>query len=625
MATGYTPTYDDWYKQWDASPWKNEWSQADLELAKLHPEFGMTGLSYKNDWHNATTDEQRAKANQGMEDARKYWGNYTGGADGSQYYAEPLQHIQADETQDAISAWNQDNEYKQAIRQTLGDMGAYGDFSYGRETDYQRALDRVINPEAFAYDYQTDPVYSAYAKQYTREGRRASEDTLGQYAAMTGGRPSTAAVTASQQAGNYYGAALADKIPELYNQRYQQYLQEYSQRLQGLNAIQADRATRYGEYTDRYNRMGDYLTRLQGQEKTDYGRLVDQYDMERQEEATERARAIEAADREIAAEQRQYERDWNEDQRQYERAQAASDTEWSRMLDQWKMQNTDRANEMDTADWMAQHGRYDELAKLLGMSVDEVRARYETPETPVYYGSGSGESTGKYDPYEIASMLQSAGVTDRTDIIWTLESQANMTRKEAEQYADDYMALAGLNGESGDADMLARMRQAGVKDANEAFYWLVGEGKSVSDAEKFAKYFTAGEEAGAATEHSREYDSLVRTFDNMRDNGRTYAEIKAEIQAEVRDKNLTEDEGNELLDRYYRQVDDVANTGEKHAGGEYKSRGYDKTLHNVMMAMGGKKPDEAHRQAALEALSDAYQNGSIHKYEISYIREKLGI
>lgn len=120
-------------------------------------------------------------------------------------------------------------------RQVAAPTGAYNGagatqrpISYENAGSYlsanQAAIDelrgRILGRGAFEYDYTTDPRWQAYRKEYVREGQRAAADTLGQAAALTGGRPSTAAITASQQAGNYYAAQLADKIPELYAAAY---------------------------------------------------------------------------------------------------------------------------------------------------------------------------------------------------------------------------------------------------------------------------------------------------------------------------------------------------------------------------------------------------------------------
>ncbi len=86
-------------------------------------------------------------------------------------------------------------------------------------------MDKLANPAQWSYDYQNDPAWQAYRKEYLREADRANRDTMGAYAAQTGGMPSTAAVGAAQQAGNYYRSQLADKIPELMQDDYSRYMQ----------------------------------------------------------------------------------------------------------------------------------------------------------------------------------------------------------------------------------------------------------------------------------------------------------------------------------------------------------------------------------------------------------------
>ena len=100
----------------------------------------------------------------------------------------------------------------------------------------------------FSYDAASDPAYQAYKKQYAREGARSAENTLGQYAAMTGGVPSTAAVTAAQQAGDYYAAQMSDKLPELYDLAYAMYKGEGERLYKQLAALRnagSDELERY--------------------------------------------------------------------------------------------------------------------------------------------------------------------------------------------------------------------------------------------------------------------------------------------------------------------------------------------------------------------------------------------
>ena len=83
-----------------------------------------------------------------------------------------------------------------------------------RREQIDRMLDALLG-EQFDYDPASDKLYAAYRQQYERQAELAAENALGKAAALTGGQASTAAVAASQQAGGYYRAMLAGKLPEL--------------------------------------------------------------------------------------------------------------------------------------------------------------------------------------------------------------------------------------------------------------------------------------------------------------------------------------------------------------------------------------------------------------------------
>ncbi|MGE4354453.1 MAG: hypothetical protein AB7D36_10280 [Oscillospiraceae bacterium] len=110
-------------------------------------------------------------------------------------------------------------------------------------TDYEKALDDTLTDylkrDPFSYDPEDDPLYSSYKKQYLREGQRATEDTLGNYAAMTGGIPSTAAVNAATQAGDYYNAQLNDALPQLQQLAYSMYSDDRSNDLSKISMLQS--------------------------------------------------------------------------------------------------------------------------------------------------------------------------------------------------------------------------------------------------------------------------------------------------------------------------------------------------------------------------------------------------
>lgn len=217
---------------------------------------------YGQDYVNA----QKAGNTAGMQAAHdaaealraKY--NYSGGADGSDY----------------ISLNNKWNSNTAGIQKTTPTEKFTYESAPSYTSKYQSQIDdllgEIMNRPDFSYDPETDPQYAAYQKQYTREGQRATADTLGQAAAMTGGMPSTAALTAAQQAGNYYAAQMSDKIPELYQLAYAMYRDEgdnmrlnmdmltaleqgdYNKYLNLLAQYNADRDFAYGVYSDDWNR-----------------------------------------------------------------------------------------------------------------------------------------------------------------------------------------------------------------------------------------------------------------------------------------------------------------------------------------------------------------------------------
>lgn len=111
----------------------------------------------------------------------------------------------------------------------------------GRGTaDRREQIDRMLDAllgEQFDYDPASDKLYAAYRQQYERQAELAAENALGKAAALTGGQASTAAVAASQQAGGYYRAMLAGKLPELAQLAYERYSGERKTRLSAIDRM----------------------------------------------------------------------------------------------------------------------------------------------------------------------------------------------------------------------------------------------------------------------------------------------------------------------------------------------------------------------------------------------------
>ena len=301
-------TYDDFLTAAGSSGLLGEFSQADLDTAMKYPEFGLSILSLKKDYHNATTEEQKLLANEAANELRSSYGNYKGGGNGGSFYSQ--------------------GKIPGQIDSVLDQIGSYGSFSFDQEApvydnqyaeQQQALLDAILNREDFSWSKETDPQWSSYKKSYLREGDRATANALAQASAASGGRASTAAVTAASQAGDYYATQLNDIIPTLYQQAYDRYLNEYSMMLQDLGAVNTqeqldyakyldqlgqyntDRNFAYDNYLNNFNILQGQLSSLQGQDAVDYNRFLDQINLDTQKE------------------QMEYDRLWNEDERNYNR------------------------------------------------------------------------------------------------------------------------------------------------------------------------------------------------------------------------------------------------------------------------------------------------------------------
>ena len=105
-------TYEDFENALNESGLGSQFSAADMKLAQQDPDAGMSILQYKKDYAAATTDEERAAANKGAESIRSSYGEYTGGADGSGFYATQL----SPNHYDSGSAPTYNNQYAGTIQ-----------------------------------------------------------------------------------------------------------------------------------------------------------------------------------------------------------------------------------------------------------------------------------------------------------------------------------------------------------------------------------------------------------------------------------------------------------------------------------------------------------------------------
>lgn len=441
-------TYDDFEKARAGSD--VYFSQYDLDLAKQHPEFGMSVLDLKKQYATAQTPEQRALINAQANELRKNYGYYSGGSDGSSYIST--------------------GKYAPKIDETLDKIGSFKPFEYGSAPSYenrfqqkqQELLDAALNRDPFSWSKETDPQYSSYKKTYLREGERATADALAKASAASGGRPSSFAVNAATQAGDYYATKLSDVIPTLYQQAYERYLKDYQMKLSDLNAVNQQEQLDYAKYLDRlnqfntdrtfdynnylgeYGRLQDYLGGLQGQDQTTYNRYLDVLDRERekQQAAQELSRAQIDAMLQVGVSpsagligKSGYENEYVKALENYYKQQAAAKASGGGITRRSGGTRGGGTNmSLTTAKAMAKAGQLTQevvnVLKKNGFNDDYLASEYG------YTGSGSGRTKFGYDPdegiftwngYRFNSPEAFAAALDRAAL--TDEEKAEISRK----------------------------------------------------------------------------------------------------------------------------------------------------------------------------------------------------
>jgi hypothetical protein len=268
-------------------------------------------------------------------------------------------------------------------------LAAYGEKWQGSEYQKQRdeALRRAQDMR-FNYDPNTDANWQALQKQYRREGDRATQEALAQAAMRTGGLANSYAVTAATQAGDYYAAQLSDRLPQLYQDAYQRYLQEFQRQMgisdqyagfddreyarwadqQGKNLDLADRYNQYGqqEYGQYQDRLGqfntdrnfqyglnrDYVSDAERANQTAYSRYLDSLDQYNRDRAmsyeqfrdavgdmryddeTQYARRYQA--QRDAIEDQRYDQQWAQQLREYADSQNWKAADWAQYLREYE-------------------------------------------------------------------------------------------------------------------------------------------------------------------------------------------------------------------------------------------------------------------------------------------------
>ena len=280
----------------------NKIGNADMALGRNNPGALETILKERQNWANATTQEEKTAAHNRAENIRKAYGSYSGAADGMQGKYSPtyVKPNKAAENSNVDALFNKFNEAYKNPAPT---------WTPRYEAEIQGLLSDISNRKGFSYDMNEDPMYQQYRDQYIREGKRAMKDTAAQIAAQTGGYGSTYGAIAAQQGYDNYLAGLNDRVPQLEQMAYGRYTDELADKYNQLGAYQTEENRLYGQYmdalgqynTDRnfaYNSMQQAMSQNNYENEFDrnlfesdrsYGLTEEQWNFQQQQQAIENA------------------------------------------------------------------------------------------------------------------------------------------------------------------------------------------------------------------------------------------------------------------------------------------------------------------------------------------------
>ena len=385
------------------------------------------------------------------------------------------------------------------------EAGSFGGSAAGGtpENIYKKTLDRLAPKQSFRYDAQSDPSYQAYSKTYAREGQRATANALAQASAASGGRPSSYAVSAAAQAGNYYGAQLADKLPQLEQNAYQRYLDQEAQRM-------AVEQKAYDRSQDAYDRQWNEDQRAYDREQDAYTRRwnEDQRDYERGVYADETAytRAWNEEQRKYDREQDAYDRQWNEDQRAYDREQDAYTRRWNE--DQRDYERGVYADETAyTRAWNEEQRKYDREQDAYDRQWNEEQRDYERDvyaDERDYSRSETLRQEGRDDALSAAMVMAEAGDYSRLAKIYGLSE---------EETAKLVGGLTGGDAESVETGNGTNGNNAGsMSDGDNATNLKNVEAKSSTKTDRFVRGHMSLEDAKKRGITEKEYLSMVEDW-----------------------------------------------------------------------------------------------------------------
>lgn len=137
------------------------------------------------------------------------------------------------------------NGVSELVKAGTGSGGSGGGSGSGSSTSSTNSYvtqlndlyDQIVNRGEFQYDLNGDLLYRQMADQYTQLGKQAMRDSMGQGAALTGGYGNSYANLVGNQAYQNYLTQLNNAIPSLYEQAYNEWLNEGEELVTKYNTV----------------------------------------------------------------------------------------------------------------------------------------------------------------------------------------------------------------------------------------------------------------------------------------------------------------------------------------------------------------------------------------------------
>lgn len=258
---------------------------------------------------------------------------------------------------------------------------------YGEQLESM--LQQIQNPEKFKYSFNGDEMFKYYADLYTQKGKQASQDAMGQAAALTGGYGNSYAQQAGNQAYQQYLLGLYDKGLEMQDRAWDRYQAGLQNQKDIYGMLQNADATDYGRYMDMYNQWTgerDYAAnRADTEYSRDYGQYADQLNYWTQMAGTE-----------------------NQDYRTAQQM-AEQKRQWDQQFEYNKM-TADRAYAYDICTAILANGKMPSKTQLKAAGISEADAKKMMKQVAKSGGGGGGSApkptyNPAEDPLAVASQI----------------------------------------------------------------------------------------------------------------------------------------------------------------------------------------------------------------------------